>query len=184
MAKKNLLISLIVIGCIPRIGIAQTPIDSVYMSVFEPNRESISLLNKVLNTKHIHINNKEGTFLMSGKVTADSLVVVNVLYDSTWGGCVLNDFRLQQYYGCLIYKDRLFMLDNSLQQVDSVIFNSTQHKKGFVDYGSTMLEVINDREVIWSFVLIDGKFENAMIYPPGVIFDFDSESDSSDIMEE
>ncbi len=71
------------------------------------------------------------------------------------------------------------MLDNSLKEVESHMLNSSQCLKGFVDNGSMYL-IINDQEIVWSFILIDGEFENTMIYPPGAIFDFNTEDSISE----
>ncbi len=175
MAKKTPIVALVLVLLLPIVqnkGWANTRRDSTYLSIYEPTEAGYEVLNEVLNSKHQWLGD-QGTYIVYRVPRQDD--VLKIMFDDTKRGFFLNkyDSKPGRYYGCIIYKNQLFMLESSAKQFGSLLFYETNSRKGFIKNNQIII-VTNDRVVIWNFALIDGKFENAGMDPPSMIFDLDT----------
>lgn len=145
--------------------------DSVYLSLYTPTQKGIAILDKVLYSEHQWLEEK-GTYIISQSILADSLASIKVNFDSTLRGIGLNNSSSKKYLGYVLYQKKLFFIDNTFRK-DNLFFQRSKSKKGFVDFGTAMTEVINDKIVTWTFILADGQIISENISPPSTTLNFE-----------
>lgn len=145
--------------------------DSVYLSIYIPTEEGIVFLDKLLNSEHQWLDEK-GTYILTQSIYSDSLTSIKVNYDSTLKGIGLNDFLAKKYVGCVLYRNKLFFLDNTFKEENNLFFRHTAFTKSFADYGATIINVINDKIITWTFVFIDGQIVSESVSPLSTIANF------------
>lgn len=145
--------------------------DSVYLSLYTPAEAGFVFLNQVLNSEHQWLDEK-GTYIVTQSIYPDSLTSIKVNFDSTLRGIGLNDFLTEKYIGCVLYRGKLFFLDNTFEAKNNLFFQRTPFTKGFKNYGKTIINVINDRIVTWTFVFINGQIVSESVSPPSTIVNF------------
>lgn len=145
--------------------------DSVYLSLYTPTQKGIAILDKVLYSEHQWLEEK-GTYIISQSIFTDSLASIKVNFDSTLRGIGLNNSSSKKYLGCVFYRKPLFFIDNTFRK-NNLFFQRTASKKSFVDFGTTMIEVTNDKIVTWTFILADGQIISESISPLSTILNFD-----------
>ena len=71
-----------------------------------------------------------------------------------------------------LQKNKLFFLDNTFKAENNLFFRHTAFTKSFADYGTTIINVINDKVITWTFVFIDGHIVSESVSPLSTIANF------------